>query len=180
MDCQSFKQGCCGCCVNMRWQPERIAAFLDANTRAAERLFRAPEADKPTVLLMIDRNELEDQMLKNLAALGLGNLVFLDAVSKPVRRYVGPLPEWWGLCVGLGHILVLSALPILGAGLLARRQRVEAARQTLAYSYSAVVLFAVVCGGPIEIGATLPLVLMGLGGLGGAFLVTLVEENCAL
>ncbi len=113
-------------------------------------------------------------------ALGLGNLVFLDAVSKPVRRYVGPLPEWWGLCVGLGHILVLSALPILGAGLLARRQRVEAARQTLAYSYSAVVLFAVVCGGPIEIGATLPLVLMGLGGLGGAFLVTLVEENCAL
>ena len=40
--------------------------------KAAERLFRAPEADKPTVLLMIDRNELEDQMLKNLAALGLG------------------------------------------------------------------------------------------------------------
>ena len=42
--------------------------------KAAERLFRAPEADKPTVLLMIDRNELEDQVLKNLAALGLGNL----------------------------------------------------------------------------------------------------------
>jgi hypothetical protein len=40
--------------------------------KAAERLFRAPEADKPTVLLMIDRNELEDQMLKNLAALGPG------------------------------------------------------------------------------------------------------------
>jgi type I restriction enzyme R subunit len=38
--------------------------------KAAERLFRAPEADKPTVLLMIDRNELEDQMLKNLAAPG--------------------------------------------------------------------------------------------------------------
>ena len=36
--------------------------------KTAERLFRAPEADKPTVLLMIDRNELEDQMLKNLAA----------------------------------------------------------------------------------------------------------------
>ena len=41
--------------------------------KAAELLFHAPEADKPTVLLMIDRNELEDQMLKNLAALGLGN-----------------------------------------------------------------------------------------------------------
>ena len=42
--------------------------------KAAELLFRAPQADKPTVILMIDRNELEDQMLKNLAALGLGNL----------------------------------------------------------------------------------------------------------
>ena len=41
MDCQTFKQGCCGCCVNMRWQAEQIAAFLDANTRAAERLFRS-------------------------------------------------------------------------------------------------------------------------------------------
>jgi type I restriction enzyme R subunit len=33
--------------------------------KAAEQLFRAPEAVKPTILLMIDRNELEDQMLKN-------------------------------------------------------------------------------------------------------------------
>jgi hypothetical protein len=40
MDCQTFRQGCCGCCVNMRWRPERIAAFLDANTRAAEQIFR--------------------------------------------------------------------------------------------------------------------------------------------
>ena len=39
--------------------------------KAAELLFKAPEAEKPTVLLMIDRNELEDQMLKNLASLGL-------------------------------------------------------------------------------------------------------------
>jgi type I restriction enzyme, R subunit len=37
--------------------------------KASEMLFRAPEADKPTILLMIDRNELEDQMLKKLAAL---------------------------------------------------------------------------------------------------------------
>jgi len=50
--------------------------------KAAERLFRAPEADKPTVLLMIDRNELEDQMLKNLAALGLGNLEHASSVAR--------------------------------------------------------------------------------------------------
>ncbi len=50
--------------------------------KAAERLFRASKADKPTVLLMIDRNELEDQMLKNLAALGLGNLEHADSIAR--------------------------------------------------------------------------------------------------
>ena len=50
--------------------------------KAAEKLFRAPEADKPTVLLMIDRNELEDQMLKNLAALGLGNLEHASSIAR--------------------------------------------------------------------------------------------------
>ena len=50
--------------------------------KPAERLFRAPEADKPTVLLMIDRDELEDQMLKNLAALGLGNLERASSIAR--------------------------------------------------------------------------------------------------
>jgi type I restriction enzyme, R subunit len=50
--------------------------------KTAERLFRAPEADKPTILLMIDRNELEDQMLKNLAALGLGNLEHAGSIAR--------------------------------------------------------------------------------------------------
>ncbi len=50
--------------------------------KAAEMLFKAPEADKPTVLLMIDRNELEDQMLKNLAALGLGNLEHASSIRR--------------------------------------------------------------------------------------------------
>ena len=50
--------------------------------KAAERLFRAPEADKPTILLMIDRNELEDQMLKNLAAFGLGNLEHANSIRR--------------------------------------------------------------------------------------------------
>jgi type I restriction enzyme R subunit len=49
--------------------------------KTAELLFRAPQADKPTILLMIDRNELEDQMLKNLAALGIGNLEHADRIS---------------------------------------------------------------------------------------------------
>ncbi len=50
--------------------------------KAAERLFRAPEAAKPTVLMMIDRNELEDQMNRNLAALGLGNLEHATSIAR--------------------------------------------------------------------------------------------------
>jgi type I restriction enzyme R subunit len=50
--------------------------------KAAELLFRLPAADKPTVLLMIDRNELEDQMLKNLSALGLGNVEHASSIAR--------------------------------------------------------------------------------------------------
>jgi len=50
--------------------------------KAAELLFRARKADKPTVLLMIDRNELEDMMLNNLAALGLGNLEHANSIAR--------------------------------------------------------------------------------------------------
>ncbi len=50
--------------------------------KSAELLFKALEADKPTVLLMIDRNELEDQMLKNLAALGLNNVEHAYRISQ--------------------------------------------------------------------------------------------------
>ena len=50
--------------------------------KAAEMLFKAPAADKPTILLMIDRNELEDQMLKNLASLGLGNLEHAGSIAR--------------------------------------------------------------------------------------------------
>ncbi len=50
--------------------------------KAAEMLFKAPRAAKPTILLMIDRNELEDQMLKNLASLGLGNLEHANSIAR--------------------------------------------------------------------------------------------------
>ncbi len=49
--------------------------------KAAEMLFKAPEAEKPTILLMIDRNELEDQMLKNLASVGLGNVAHASSIA---------------------------------------------------------------------------------------------------
>jgi len=43
--------------------------------KIAELLFKAPESEKPTILLMIDRNELEDNMLKNLSSVGVNNVV---------------------------------------------------------------------------------------------------------
>ncbi|MCB1047935.1 MAG: HsdR family type I site-specific deoxyribonuclease, partial [Calditrichaeota bacterium] len=68
--------------------------------KAAEKLFRAPEADKPTVLLMIDRNELEDQMLKNLAALGMGNL---EHASSIVRLNQLLRDDYRGIIVTMVH-----------------------------------------------------------------------------
>ncbi len=50
--------------------------------KSAEMLFNAPKLDKPTVILMIDRNELEDQMLKNLLSLGLGNVEHAYKISR--------------------------------------------------------------------------------------------------
>ena len=50
--------------------------------KAAELLFKAAEAQKPTILLMIDRNELEDQMLKNLASVGMGNVAHANRITE--------------------------------------------------------------------------------------------------
>ncbi len=50
--------------------------------KSAELLFKAPEAEKPTILMMIDRNELEDQMLKNLISLGLNNVEHAHSIAR--------------------------------------------------------------------------------------------------
>lgn len=50
--------------------------------KAAELLFKAPKAEKPTILLMIDRNELEDQMLKNLNAVGINNVKQAESIQE--------------------------------------------------------------------------------------------------
>jgi len=45
LHCQSFRQGCCGCCVNMRWPDRRVLRYLDANARTGERI--APGGRRP-------------------------------------------------------------------------------------------------------------------------------------
>lgn len=53
--------------------------------KSAELLFKAPQAEKPTILLMIDRNELEDQMLKNLESVGINNVAQAKSIYELQR-----------------------------------------------------------------------------------------------
>ncbi len=50
--------------------------------KTAELLFKAPQSDKPTILLLIDRNELEDQLLKNLASLGMDHVEHAHSIAR--------------------------------------------------------------------------------------------------
>jgi type I restriction enzyme R subunit len=71
--------------------------------KAAELLFKANEAQKPTVLLMIDRNELEDQMLKNLAALGMGNVAHADSIAALNKLLDEKGQDYRGIVVTMIH-----------------------------------------------------------------------------
>ncbi len=71
--------------------------------KAAELLFKANEAQKPTVLLMIDRNELEDQMLKNLAAIGLGNVAHADRIATLNKLLDEKGQDYRGIVVTMIH-----------------------------------------------------------------------------
>lgn len=50
--------------------------------KSAEMLFKAPKLEKPTILLLIDRNELEDQMIKNLISLGINNVEHANSIVR--------------------------------------------------------------------------------------------------
>lgn len=71
--------------------------------KAAELLFKANEAQKPTILLMIDRNELEDQMLKNLAAVGLGNVAHAGRISTLNKLLDEKGQDYRGIVVTMIH-----------------------------------------------------------------------------
>jgi type I restriction enzyme, R subunit len=71
--------------------------------KSAELLFKANVAKKPTILLMIDRNELEDQMLKNLASLGLGNVAHADRMSRLTKLLDEKGQDYRGIIVTMIH-----------------------------------------------------------------------------
>lgn len=45
---------------------------------SAEQLIHRPELEKPTVLMLVDRNELESQLFQNLSAYGFGGMVVAE------------------------------------------------------------------------------------------------------
>jgi len=53
--------------------------------KTAELLFKAPEAEKPTVIIMLDRNELEGQMADNLRFAGLANVKRAETIRDLVE-----------------------------------------------------------------------------------------------
>jgi len=71
--------------------------------KAAELLFKAAGAQKPTILLMIDRNELEDQMLKNLAAVGLANVAHADRITTLNKLLDEKGQDYRGIVVTMIH-----------------------------------------------------------------------------
>lgn len=68
--------------------------------KAAELLFKAPQSEKPTILLMIDRNELEDQMLKNLASVGVNNVVPAEHIRNLQKLLIN---DYRGIIVSMIH-----------------------------------------------------------------------------
>ena len=127
MECQDFKQGCCGCCVNMRWRTDRIVAVIDANTRAAEAVLRPGVRPRlrDLVRLHAARGGWRDHLLMTLLApltLGvaawiwkryLGSCCFAGFIDRETNR-VGCLihPERVGLPDLRRHAFPL--IPTLG------------------------------------------------------------------
>ena len=55
------------------WHTQGSGKTLTMITIAA-RLLQAPQGEKPTVIMIVDRNELESQLFKNIQAYGINNV----------------------------------------------------------------------------------------------------------
>jgi type I restriction enzyme R subunit len=71
--------------------------------KAAELLSKSPQAEKPTVLLLIDRNELEDQMVRNLASVGFGNVAHADSIATLKKLLNEKGQDYRGIVVTMMH-----------------------------------------------------------------------------
>ena len=93
--CQDFKQGCCGCCVNTRWNRGRIERYLMANTVAMERILEKRE----------NVPRLRDLLLIHLLRGGLYDYC-LAFILVPFTVGLSALiwKKWFGSCCYAGFI----------------------------------------------------------------------------
>ena len=64
--CQTFPQGCVGCCVNMRWPRSRVIRFLELNTQAVRRILG--DRPRPTLREMARLHRARGGILDHLLA----------------------------------------------------------------------------------------------------------------
>jgi len=81
------------------WHTQGSGKTLTMITIAAQ-LLRAPEGEKPTVLMLVDRNELEQQLFKNIAAYGIGT-VKVASSKQDLRDILAS--DYRGLVVSMIH-----------------------------------------------------------------------------
>src|SRR3989339_2117204 len=68
--------------------------------KVAEMLFKAPEAEKPTILMLIDRNELQDQLMRNLESIGIAHAekaTRISSLNKLLKK------DYRGIIVSMIH-----------------------------------------------------------------------------
>ena len=68
--------------------------------KAAEMLFKAPESEKPTILMLIDRNELQDQLIRNLESIGIDHAEKATSIASLKRLLKS---DYRGIIVSMIH-----------------------------------------------------------------------------
>ncbi len=81
------------------WHTQGSGKTLTMITIAAQ-LLRAPQGEKPTVIMLVDRNELESQLFKNIQAYGIGT-VRVAASKKDLQDILDS--DYRGLVVSMVH-----------------------------------------------------------------------------
>lgn len=94
LTCQSFRQGCCGCCVNMRWSDTRIMEYLAHNTR--EFVAMVTCGRRPCFMELVKVHLRCGGWADHLLAFWLAPLTL--GVSAWVWK------RWWGSCSFAGFI----------------------------------------------------------------------------
>ena len=82
------------------WHTQGSGKTLTMLTVAAKLLREVRGAEKPTVLMLIDRNELEEQLMKNIKGYGINNAKLADS-KRELQEILGS--DYRGLVVSMIH-----------------------------------------------------------------------------